>query len=95
MWLIVIFICALFATTLYLIIKDKERYQLNFLALMLWGAFIMVLVDHAITFMESGGEFIEVTTDGLVQNSIILGLLMVTPLVAVWFIVFSTKFKLD
>lgn len=85
MWLVVSFLAALIVSAAYLLSKElrKERYKIGFLALMLWGTFVMVLVDHAIGFME-GGEFIEVTTDGLIQNGALLGVAMILPLLAIW-----------
>jgi hypothetical protein len=86
MWLIIVLACALIVTALHFTLKERERYKLGFLALMLWGTFIMVLVDHTLAFMEHGGDFIEMTTDGLVPDSTILGVLMVLPLLAIgWF----------
>lgn len=86
MWLIVTFVTALIVSILHFRFNNLKKYKLKFLALMLWGAFIMVLVDHAIGWLH-GGEFIEITTDGL-----ILGVLMVIPLIAVWAAAVSTKF---
>lgn len=92
MWLIVTFIAALLVTAIHFGAKDLKKYKLDFLALMLWGTFIMVLVDHAIAFFREGGEFIEATTEGLVTNSAILGLLMLLPLLAIWVVVICTRF---
>jgi len=92
MWLIIAFISALIVTAMHFKLKDLKKYKLNFLALMLWGSFIMILVDHTIAYLHEGGDFIEITTDGLVPNAAILGVLMIIPLLAVWLIVISTKF---
>lgn len=61
-----------------------RKYRFGFLALMLFGTFIMVLVDHSIAFMGEGGEFVSASTDGLIPDSALLGALMAAPLVAVW-----------
>ncbi|MEM3494010.1 MAG: hypothetical protein QXD15_06615, partial [Thermoplasmata archaeon] len=50
----------------------------------LWGAALMILVDHSIGYMEEGGDFIEVETDGLVPNATLLGFLMLIPVLGVW-----------
>jgi len=55
MWLITTFITALTATLLWFLLKKK--YKLGFLSLMLWGATIMILVDHILGY--EGGKFIE------------------------------------
>jgi len=91
MWLIITFICAVCATLLHFGIKRHGNLRLHFLALMLWGTFIMVLVDHSIAFAENGGDFIEITTSGLVPDAALLGGLMVVPLVAVWAAGFARK----
>jgi len=51
---------------------------------MLWGLAIMVLIDHSIGFLMEGGEFIEVITEGYVENSTLLGILMLIPIFVVW-----------
>jgi hypothetical protein len=72
-------------------LKGLKKYKLNLLALMLWGSFIMILVDHTIAYLREGGDFIEITTDGLVPNAAILGVLMIIPVVALWLIAVSTS----
>ena len=92
MWLITTFISAIIATLLWYILKKK--YQLGFLSLMLWGATIMILVDHLLGY--EGGQFIEVETDGLITNGVLLGLLMLLPVLVIWFITFFlAKNKID
>ncbi len=83
MWLVTTLIAAVAVTAAYFLAKGKKR-KLNLLALMLWGTFIMVLVDHTIAFISEGGEFIEVTTDGLISSGALLGFVMIVPLIAIW-----------
>jgi hypothetical protein len=84
MWLVITFIAALAATLALLRLKGAgKKYKLDMLALMLWGTFIMVLVDHSIAFLQ-GGPFIEATTDGLITNSSLLGGIMVAVVLIVW-----------
>ncbi len=83
MWLIITLIAAIAVTTACLLIKNK-KYKLNLMALMLWGTFIMIFVDHVIAFISEGGKFIEVTTDGLISSGTMLGVVMLVPIVAVW-----------
>jgi len=80
MWLITTLITALIATLLWHILKKK--YKLGFLSLMLWGATIMILVDHILGY--EGGQFLEIETDGLVTSGTLLGLLMLIPVFIVW-----------
>jgi len=82
MWLITTFITALTATLLWFLLKKK--YKLGFLSLMLWGATIMILVDHILGY--EGGKFIETETDGLINNGFLLGIIMLLPIFFIWFI---------
>lgn len=86
MWLIITLIATLLVSAIYLFFKDyRTKYKLGFLALMLLGTFIMVLIDHIIAFI--GGEpFIEFTTDGLINNGTLLGIMMIIPIFVIWII---------
>ena len=92
MWLIITLIAAVAATVAFFLIKNK-KYKLNLLALMLWGTFIMILVDHVIAFISEGGEFIEFTTDGLIASGTMLGIVMLIPIVAVWAVAVYTPLR--
>lgn len=84
MWLSVSLFAAVAATALFYGLKEqKKKYKLGFLALMLWGVAIMVFVDHSISYLE-GGPFMEATTDGLIGNSVLLGILMLVPVFLIW-----------
>ncbi|MEM4389227.1 MAG: hypothetical protein QXG98_01015 [Candidatus Micrarchaeia archaeon] len=86
MWLVIMLIAALIATTAWMGLKERRnRYKLGFLALMLYGASIMILVDRAIAVME-GEPLIEFTTDGLIESGTVLGLAMLIPILLVWLI---------
>ena len=80
MWLITSLIAAVTVTALW--IFAQKRYQLHFLALMLWGLSIMVFVDHILGY--EGGAFVEMETDGLISNGIILGIVMLIPIFVIW-----------
>ena len=82
MWLITTLVAAIIATTSYYLLNKK--YKLGFLSLMLWGGTVMILVDHILGY--EGGAFLEMETDGLIQNGIILGILMLIPVLAIWLI---------
>ncbi|MGQ9706402.1 MAG: hypothetical protein ACUVWP_05285 [bacterium] len=85
MWLITTLICAVITTILWFLLK--KRYKLGLLCLMLWGATIMILVDHLLGY--SGGAFIEAQTDGLIRNGTLLGIIMLIPVFFTWIIVLS------
>jgi len=87
MWLVTTACAAAAATAAGYFLSYK--YKLGFLSLMLWGATIMILVDHILGY--EGGQFIETATDGLVRNGFLLGLVMLLPVFFVWGISFLTK----
>ena len=80
MWLATTSIAAAGATLgKFVLPKD---YKLGFLALMLWGAAVMILVDHILGY--KGGAFLEKTTDGMIANSAVLGIVMLVPVFVTW-----------
>lgn len=89
MWLATTFITAIIAT----ILSRKFPHYLRFdlLSLMLWGATMMILVDHIIGY--EGGSFFETSTDGLVGNATTLGLMMLIPVALIWFIAIVANLK--
>ncbi len=90
MWLLTTFITAVVATSLWFIFKKK--YKLGLLSLMLWGATIMILVDHVLGY--EGGIFFETKTDGLIENGTLLGIIMIVPVILIWLIaILIQKFK--
>jgi hypothetical protein len=80
MWLITSLIAAVAVTAIWIIAQKK--YQLHFLALMLWGLSIMVLVDHILGY--EGGAFVEMETGGLITNGVVLGIVMLIPIFVIW-----------
>jgi hypothetical protein len=92
MWLITTLIAALMATLMWYLLK--KRYKLGLLSLMLWGATIMILVDHILGY--EGGKFLETETGGMIRNSFLLGIIMLIPVFLIWFIaLFSSKIKMS
>ncbi|MDI9644318.1 MAG: hypothetical protein QFX35_03760 [Candidatus Verstraetearchaeota archaeon] len=87
MWLVILSLAAAITTAVWYSKADDDKYMLWFLGLMLWGASIMVFVDHAIPFiLEGGGEFFEMTTEATV-----LGVVMLTVALIVWEVVLILK----
>ena len=80
MWLIISFIAAIAVTALW--IFSQKKYQLHFLALMLWGLSLMILVDHIMGY--DGGSFLQMETDGLISNGVVLGIAMLLPIFLLW-----------
>lgn len=88
MWLITTFIAAVIVTICWIV--APRRYRLDILGLMLWGATIMILVDHV---FGHEGEFFKMETEGMISNGILLGLVMLVPVFVVWaaYLFFSRK----
>jgi len=80
MWLTTTSVAAAGVTAAKFVLPKK--YNLGFLALMLWGAAIMILVDHLLGY--EGGAFVEKTTDGMIKNSVALGSAMLVPVFVIW-----------
>jgi hypothetical protein len=87
MWLITTLIVAASVTILWYVLP--RIYKLDLLSLMLWGASIMILVDHI--FGYEGGSFIEMETGSYIANGITLGMLMLLPLFIIWITIFIIK----
>jgi len=87
--LITTLVTAIGATAVWFIAPKK--YKLGFLCLMLWGASIMIFVDHVINY--KGGEFIEMTTEGMITNGTVLGIAMLIPIFVIWemYVIISLK----
>ena len=83
MWLVTTVIAAIMVTAIWYI--KPKIYKLDLLSLMLWGTSIMILVDHVLGY--DGGEFLEVQTDGLITNGILLGFVMIIPILILWEII--------
>jgi ABC-type transport system involved in multi-copper enzyme maturation permease subunit len=81
MWLVTTLIAAIAVTVMWLALP-KNRYKLDFLALMMWGASLMILVDHVLGY--EGGEFIQMETEGMITNGIVLGIAMIIPIFIIW-----------
>ena len=80
MWLVTTSLAAVGATLGKLVLP--KDYKLGFLALMLWGAAAMILIDHILGY--EGGAFLEKTTDGMINSGAILGIAMLVPVFIIW-----------
>lgn len=81
MWLLVTLAAAVAVTAASFAVPKK--YQLNLLAMMMWGLGLMLLVDHVMGY-EGNGPFLEAETDGLIANGVALGFAMLIPVFAIW-----------
>lgn len=87
MWLITTLISAICVTLIWYI--APRIYKLDLLSLMLWGASFMILVDHMLGY--EGGPFFEMETEGFINNSILLGIVMIIPVFIIWILVLIIK----
>jgi hypothetical protein len=86
-WLITTLIAAITVTAIWHV--KPKIYKLDILSLMLWGTSIMILVDHILGF--EGGQFIELETDGLITNGVLLGIVMLIPILIIWEVILITS----
>ncbi|MGQ9545471.1 MAG: hypothetical protein ACUVQX_06765 [Candidatus Bathycorpusculaceae bacterium] len=86
MWLIILAIAAAIATPIWYSRADDDKYMLKLLCLILWGATIMVFVDHVMGYLMEGGEFFELTIEAT-----ILGFALLIAALVVWEIVLLLK----
>ncbi|MCR6691241.1 MAG: hypothetical protein HA488_00825 [Candidatus Verstraetearchaeota archaeon] len=86
MWLIILAFAAAIVTPLWYSMADDDKYLLKVLCLILWGATIMVFVDHVYGFLTEGGEFLEMTLDAT-----LLGFTMLIFALIIWEIVLLLK----
>ncbi len=80
MWLVTTSVVAAGATLGKFVLS--RDYKLGFLALMLWGAAAMILIDHILGY--EGGAFLERTTGGMIKNGTMLGIAMLVPVFITW-----------
>jgi len=86
MWLIILAFAAAIATPLWYRMAEDDKYLLKLLCLILWGVTIMVFVDHLMSFLRKGGEFLEMTPEATV-----LGFVMLIVALIIWEIVLILK----
>jgi peptidoglycan biosynthesis protein MviN/MurJ (putative lipid II flippase) len=86
MWLIILAFAAAIVTPIWYSMAENDKYMLKLLCLILWGATIMVLVDHVMGYLMEGGEFLELTLDATV-----LGFAMLIAALVIWEIVLILK----
>jgi O-antigen/teichoic acid export membrane protein len=86
MWLIILAFAAAIATPIWYSMAEDDKYLLRLLCLILWGATIMVFVDHVMGYLMEGGEFLELRLDATV-----LGFAMLTAALVIWEIILILK----
>lgn len=79
MWLLILALAAALVTPIWYSMAHDDKYMLKLLCLLLWGATIMVFIDHLVSFLIEGGEFFEITADAAA-----LGFSMLTVALVIW-----------
>lgn len=77
MWLIILLFSALISTALRYSRADNDQMMLKHLSLIVWGASIMVFVDHVMGFVIEGGEFLETSIEAIVLGFIMLAVALI------------------
>ncbi len=72
MWLLFLLFAAIFTTALWYIWDNSEKYKLSILALVYWGATIMVFVDHTLGYLMEGGEYFDTSSDAYILGAILV-----------------------
>ena len=86
MWLIILAFAAAIVTPIWYSKAEEDKYMLKLLCLILWGATIMVFVDHMIGYLMEGGEFFELSLDATV-----LGFILLIAALVIWEIILLLK----
>lgn len=86
MWLIVLAMASALSTALWYSKAENDVYMLRLLSLILWGASIMVFVDHVMGYLMEGGEFLEISAEATV-----LGFVLLITALVIWEIVLLIK----
>lgn len=86
MWLVVLAMAAALSTAMWYPKAEKDVYMFKILSLILWGATIMVFVDHVMGYLMEGGEFFELSAEATV-----LGFVLLIAALIIWEIVLLIK----
>ena len=86
MWLLILAYSAVIATVLWYVKAENDRYMLKLLSLILWGATVMVFVDHLVGYLTEGGKFVEVSLEAT-----LVGLFMLLTALVIWEVILLIK----
>lgn len=86
MFFIITAIAAVVSTIVWYVNAPEDKYKVNILCFIYWGATLMWLVDHIMAYASEGGEFFEFTLDATM-----LGVFVVLCGLIAWLIVLMVK----
>lgn len=77
MYLIITALAAIVVTIIWYINAPEDKYKLNILCFIFWGATLMWVVDHVMAYLTEGGEFFDLSLDATLLgiSVVLLGLL--------------------
>jgi peptidoglycan biosynthesis protein MviN/MurJ (putative lipid II flippase) len=78
MWLIITAFAAIVTTIIWYVKAPQDKYKLDLLSLIFWGAALMWFVDHLMAYLSEGRAFLEMNWDATLLgiSVILLALLM-------------------
>jgi len=86
MWLIIVSYLAVLSTILWYVNAENDKLLLKYLALISWGASIMIFIDHLYGYLTGNGEFLDVSID-----STILGFALTLFIMMIWMVILLVK----
>lgn len=86
MFLIITALAAIIVTIIWYIHAPEDKYKLNILCFIYWGAAIMWFVDHIVAYLSEGGDFLEISLDAtmLGVTVVLVGLLAWMIYLLIW-----------
>ena len=72
MFFIITALAAIVATIVWYVNAPEDKYKLNLLCFIFWGATLMWFVDHVMAFLIEGGEFFEITLDATMLGVVVV-----------------------
>ena len=84
MLLIIILIIAAIVTSIHFLFANLRPYRLGTLALMLWGAFVVLLFDHILTNLDVESGVLNSMIAGLAEENLVVGVMAAIPIIMVW-----------
>lgn len=72
MYLILTALAAIAATIGWYATAPKNKYKLNVLCLIYWGATFMWLCDHVIAYLQEGGAFFDTSLDATLLGLVVI-----------------------
>ena len=86
MFFIITALAAIVTIVIWYVNAPNDKYNLSTLCFIYWGATLMWLADHVMTYLAEGGEFFEITL-----NATLLGITAVSFGLVVWIVMLAVN----